>query len=97
MDKMVKASAIKLDINPQHVIQGMHQKCAWCSFGLATSKSDEDQSGNQLEPELSKPMPTSTEEFHGFQMFQASLLENLSADHDVAMHAHPTQSVSLTF
>ena len=94
---MAKASAIKLDINHQHAIQGTHRKCTWHSFGLATSKSDEDHSGNWLEPELSEPMPTSTEEFHGFQMFQASLLANLSADHDVATHAHPTQSVSLTF
>ena len=81
------------------MIQGTHWKCTWHSFGPATSKSDEDQSGNQLEPEPGEPMPTSTEEFHGFQMFQASLplLANPSTNHDVAMHAHPTQSVSLTF
>jgi len=81
------------------MIQGMHWKHAQYSCVLATLKSDEDQSGNQLEPEPGEPMPTSTEEFHGFQMFQASLplLANPSTNHDVAMHAHPTQSVSLTF
>ena len=96
MDEMVKVSAIKLDLSHQHAIQGTHWKCTWCSFGLATSKNDEDHSVNWLEPELTKPMAISTEEIHGFNTFQATLLVNLSADDDVARYAHPTQSASIT-
>ena len=92
-EKMVKTSAIKLDLNHQHAVEGTKQKRIRCSFGLATSASDSNPSGSQLEPELGHPTVIPDSINHSYCAFRNNLLNNLHSDCDVEHGSTSTQSI----
>ena len=92
IDKMVKASVIKLDLNRQHVINGNHRKRARRTFGLPPSKTDNDPSGSRIEPELGHPSLISDDNEHSFHAFQSILMEIVQADRD-AEHELPLRNL----
>jgi len=77
---MVKVSAIKLDLNRQHAVEGTHRKRIRRSFGLALSASDSDPSGSRLEPELTHPISIPDSVYHGYCSFRSTLLDELNED-----------------
>ncbi|KAF8316267.1 uncharacterized protein EI90DRAFT_3067809, partial [Cantharellus anzutake] len=82
VEKMVKISSIKLDLNHQHAVDGSHRKRIRRSFGLAPSTSDRDPSGGHLEPEHGHPSCIPDDINHGYHPFRANLLQDLTSDYN---------------
>ncbi|KAF8309525.1 uncharacterized protein EI90DRAFT_3080628, partial [Cantharellus anzutake] len=79
VEKMVKISSIKPDLNHQHAVDGSHGKRIRRSFGLAPFASDHDPSGGRLELEHGHPSCIPDDINHGYHPFRA---QDLTSDYD---------------
>ncbi|KAF8334909.1 uncharacterized protein EI90DRAFT_3048826, partial [Cantharellus anzutake] len=80
--KMVKISAIKLDLNHEHAVEGTHQKCIQQSFGYA-SANDCGPTGSHLELEHGHLSSIPDDINHSNFSFCTNLLDDLNKDLDI--------------
>jgi hypothetical protein len=81
---MVKISAIKIDLNREHAVEGTHRKRIRRSFGYASSANDCDPTGSRLEPEHGHPSSIPDDINHSYFSFRTNLLDDLNEDLDIS-------------